>query len=362
VKGGLDVMYLYIASMTGFSGKSLVTLGLGLLLKEEGFRIGYIKPFGKIPLKCGERFIDADAEFMRKSLEIEEPQEVVSPFVVTPEIQKSFLKGKNADTLDIVKEAIKSIGGKDAVIVGGAADLFEGSVFGVNALRIIHYLKARTLVVEPWSGDASIDSIIGSRELLGDSFAGVVINKVPQAAHDYIRDLVRPYLEKRGIPVFASLHRDILLDSITVRQLNEILGGKILCCEEGLDEFVENFSIGAMDVDSALRYFRRTPNKAVITGTHRSDIQLAALETSTQCIILTGGMQTNEVILEKAKTAAVPLISVHEDTFSTVEKIEAVLGKIRIREQKKVLKTKEIITKEFDFKRFLKEVNLLDRS
>jgi BioD-like phosphotransacetylase family protein len=208
------------------------------------------------------------------------------------------------------------------------------------------------------SGDGSIDSIVGARELLGGGFAGAVINRVPQKAHDHVKKSVCPYLEKKGITVFASLHRDILLDSISVRQLNEILSGKVLCCEEGIDEFIENFSIGAMDVDSALKYFRRTPNKAVITGAHRADIQLAALETSTKCIILTGGMYTNDVITGKAKMQGVPILSVHDDTFTTVEKIEHVLGKIRIREQKKVLKTKEIIRQEFDFRRFLKELKL----
>ena len=54
----------------------------------------------------------------------------------------------------------------------------------------------------------------------------------------------------------------------------------------------------------------------------------------------------------------VPILSVHDDTFSTVGKIESVLGKIRIREQEKVLKTKEIIEKEFDLKRMLKELKI----
>jgi BioD-like phosphotransacetylase family protein len=352
------MVYLYIASMSGYSGKSLVTLGLGLLLKESGYRIGYVKPFGKIPVKIGPHLMDADAEFMMKSLGIEEPPEVVSPFVATFEAQNNLLKGRPSDRSADVKKALDTVRDKEIVLVGGAADLFEGSVFGINGLKLINDINAKTLIVEPWRGDCSIDTIIGSSELLGDKFAGAVINKVPEAAHDYIKKSVRPYLEKRGLGIYAALHRDILLDSITVRQINEILGGKVLCCEDGMDDFIENFSIGAMDVDSALRYFRRTPNKAVITGAHRSDIQLAALETSTKCIILTGGMVTNDVILGKAKTSNVPVISVHDDTFSTVEKIESVLGKIRIREQKKVAKTREIIEKEFDFTRLLKELRL----
>jgi BioD-like phosphotransacetylase family protein len=344
--------------MTGFSGKSLITLGLGLLLRDKGLSLGYIKPYGKIPLKLEGRIIDADAEFMRKALAISEPIEVASPFVVTFEAQNKLLKGRPSDKFKEIKEALDAITGKDIVLVGGAADLYEGATFGINGLKLIRHLNANTLVVEPWSGDSSIDSIVGAKELLGDNFLGAVLNKVPEAAHDYVKTSVRPFLEKRGIAVYAALHRDILLDSITVRQLNEILGGKVICAEEGLDEFIESFSVGAMDVDSALKYFRRTPNKAVITGANRADIQLAALETSTRCIILTGGLYTNDVIIGKAKMTKTPIISVHDDTYSTVEKIEAVLGKIRIREQKKVVKTKEIMAKEFDFSRLLKTLKL----
>lgn len=350
--------YLYIASTTGFSGKSLITLGLGLMLKEKGFSIGYIKPYGKVPLKQNGRIVDADADFMRKELDLKESAEVVSPFVVTYEIQNSLLKGKPSDKFDAINKAVSSITNKDLVLVNGAADLYEGVTFGINGLKLIRHLRAKTLIVEPWNGDSSLDAIVGAKELLGQDFMGAVINKVPEALHDHIKASVRPFLEKRGIPVYAAVHRDILLDAISVRQLNEILGGKVLCCEEGMDEFIESFSIGAMDVDSALKYFRRTPNKAVITGAHRSDIQLAALETSTRCIILTGGLYTNDVIIGKAKVTKTPIISVQDDTFAAVQKIESVLGKIRIREQKKVQKTKEIMEREFDFARLLKELKL----
>ncbi len=127
---------------------------------------------------------------------------------------------------------------------------------------------------------------------------------------DHVKETVKPFLEKKGVTIFGVFPRDKCLESMTVAQLNEILNGKVLCCEDKLDEFVENFLIGAMDVDSALNYFRRTPNKAVITGAHRSDIQLAALETSTQCIILTGGFTTNDVVLGKAQAKGIPILSV----------------------------------------------------
>jgi len=62
--------------------------------------------------------------------------------------------------------------------------------------------------------------------------------------------------------------------------------------------------VGAMNVDSALAHFRRQPNKAVITGGDRPDIQLAALETSTRCLILTGNLPPNPLIIGRAKSEA----------------------------------------------------------
>ncbi|MBI3592941.1 MAG: cobyrinic acid a,c-diamide synthase, partial [Nitrospirae bacterium] len=105
---------------------------------------------------------------------------------------------------------------------------------------------------------------------------------------------------------------------------------------------------------SALNYFRKTPNKAVITGAHRSDIQLVAMETSTKCIILTGGLYTNDVVMGKAQSKNIPIISVALDTFTTIDRIEQVIGKTKIREKGKINRTKEIIGAEFDLERFLK--------
>ncbi len=127
------MQYLYIASMTGFSGKSLIALGLGLILKEKGYKVGYIKPYGKIPLKAGGNIVDADAEFMRKTLDIQDPPEVVSPFVATFEDQTNVLKGKASSRFSDFEKAVPSIKDKDIVLVGGGADLFEGSIFGINS-------------------------------------------------------------------------------------------------------------------------------------------------------------------------------------------------------------------------------------
>ncbi len=273
------------------------------------------------------------------------------------EEQTLLFQGKTVDAKKRVLAAYKSFKKKDFIIICGASDLIEGSLLGIDAVSLAEEVKAKVLLVEPWRGDISADSLFGARAILGKRYVGGVINKVPEATMEFAKNTVKPFLEKKGISLYGVIPKDKFLESVTVGQLNEILNGKVLCCEDKLGEFVENFLIGAMDVDSALNYFRRMPNKAVITGAHRSDIQLAALETSTKCIILTGGFQTNEVVLGKARARGIPILSVPSDTFSAIDKIEFRMGKTSIREKRKVERAKELINAGFDMYGFLKKLD-----
>lgn len=57
-----------------------------------------------------------------------------------------------------------------------------------------------------------------------------------------------------------------------------------------------------------------------------------------------------------AQAEGVPIISVHDGAFATIEKIEVSTGKTHIREKRKVERVKELMDPMFDLKRFLKNV------
>jgi BioD-like phosphotransacetylase family protein len=347
---------ILVVSNTPYAGRTFVSLGLAIKLKEMDYDVGYMKPFGTVPVKSGPAVYDADALFAREVLGLTDPIETVSPFVLDFEQQARLLTGELKDAHKRVLAAFRTLKKKDFTIIGGAGDLFDGALTGLDALSLAEAMKAYVLFVEPWRGDASLDALYGAAKLFGERFAGAVLNKVPEAAMSRVKQEIKPFLVKKDVQLFGAFPKDRFLESVTVRQLNEILNGRVLSGETRLDESVENFLIGAMDVDSALTYFRRTPNKAVITGAHRSDIQLAAMETSTKCIIITGGLQTNEVVLGKARATNTPILSVPDDTFSTIDKIELRVGKTSIRERKKVDRAKQILDAEFDMFGFLKSV------
>lgn len=344
---------ILIASNSAHAGRTFLAVGLAMKLMDMGHTVGFLKPLGNLPVKTGKDLYDADALFVKETLGLPDPLQVISPLLMTDENQSLLFQDGIKNAQKQVVAALKSIKKRDFVILCGAADLLEGSTLGLDALSLAEVVKAAVLLVEPWRGDVSCDALFGARALFGDRFTGGVFNKVPGGMMGHVKDEVKPYLEKRNAPVFGVVPKDKLLESVTVAALNEILNGTVLCCEDRLDEFVENFLIGAMDVDSALNYFRRTPNKAVITGAHRTDIQLAALETSTKVIILTGGFQTNEVVLGKARSRGIPILSVPDDTFTTIDKIKLRMDKTSIREKRKVERARELITAGFDMYGFL---------
>lgn|SRR5208283_1170260 len=344
---------LLIASCSAHSGKTFMTLGLGLNLKAIGYRIGYVKPLGKTPTKKGDIVVDQDALLMKESLGLSEPLSVISPFVFDYLTQSALLEGSVGNVQGRVIEALKAFGEKTIVLITAGQDLCEGTALNISAFDLIDALNARVLLVEAWRGPLSIDAVLAASKMTKGRLIGCVLTKVPDNLLQDVREKVKPYLEKKGLKIFGIFPHDKVLESVTVRRIVETLNGGVLCAEDRLDEFVERFLVGAMDADTALSYFMMTPNKAVITGTHRPDIQLVALETSTKCIVLTGGMEPNDFIVTKARQKGIPLIVATGDTFSVAKRLEALMGRTEIREKTKIAHANNLFLKEFDLDRFL---------
>jgi BioD-like phosphotransacetylase family protein len=219
--------------------------------------------------------------------------------------------------------------------------------------------EARALVVVKFNDDLQVlDDALTARARLGDSLIGVVLNAIPRSRMPFVQEIVKPALGARGVPVLAILPQERLLLSVSVGDLVEFLSGKVLCCADKMEELVEHLMVGAMSVDSALSYFRRKPNKAVITGGDRPDIQLAALETSTKCVILTGNLRPSPIILGRAEEVGVPMILVRQDTLTAVEVIERFFGKTRFHLEKKVRRFEEMLADRFDYERLYKVLGL----
>lgn len=342
-------MNLYIASTSEYSGKTLLALALGRIWGEKGVKVGYVKPLGKIPVTEGGRLVDEDASFLARELSLDTPPELVCPAVITQDLVMAAYRGEELHLRGRISAAVRDAEARSGLLlIGGSANLRDGGFLGLSPLELIVNFDCRVVLVDRFEGEKSMDQVLWAAGALGPRLLGVVFNRVasPQAA--FVRGTASSFLEGRGIRVLGVMPADPLLDSVSVPNLAASLRATVLSQSSPPAAMIERFCVGAMDVEHALRVFRGIPRKAVVTGGYRTDIQLAALETDTVCLVLTGGVSPNELILSRAKEKGVAVLTVPENTLTAVERFEDMLGRLRIREPEKIRRGVELVRASVD--------------
>jgi BioD-like phosphotransacetylase family protein len=342
---------LYVTSAETFSGKSAICIGLGVRSSDDGFKVGYIKPVNISCPLCGGLANDEDVAFAKQVFNMPESIDLIGPVALTPARFEQQLRGPETDYEPKFGEALAKIAaGRDIVIMEGGRSLREGYVVDLPPRRVVELADAKVLLVLRYDETLMVDRALTAQDYFGEHLLGVVINEVPRNFNDNVRDVVTPYLLRHKLPVLGILPKDQLLLAPTVMELAEGLRAEILCCDEHTDELVEHMLVGAMSAEGALAYFRRKPNKAVITGGDRADIQMAALETSTRCLILTGNLYPSPIVLNRAEELGVPVLLADLDTLSTIEVIEGYFGRSRFQQPQKVTRFSNLLGEHFNFK------------
>ena len=354
---------LLIGSLEPFSGKSAVVLGLGRQLIQRGFRLSFGKPLATSPDQPstdGGPLIDADVRFVGSILGLGDEQLIPSLHRLEPATAHRRLLAADLDP-GVGFEALRqqlAAATAEVVLLEAAGSLSEGMLYGLGLVQMAQGLDASVLLVHPWVDSRSVDPLLAARAQLGDRLAGVVLNGVAPDEVAGLQAEVVPALAQLGLPVLGVMPRSPLLRSVTVEELARRLDAQVLCCRDRLDLLVETLSIGAMNVNSAMEYFRRRRNMAVVTGADRTDIQLAALEASTQCLILTGVGEPLGQLLSRAEELEVPLLKVDHDTLTTVEVIEQAFGHVHLHEAVKATYAFRLVEEHCDFGPLLAQLPL----
>ncbi len=346
---------LYIGSTSGYSGKNTVTVGLGLAFQQAGLKVGYMKPVGAMPFETEAGLADEDALFVRAALALaDDPAHTptaMTPVVVTHDFKVDAFEGRLPGVAD--GGLVRSIGaaykglakGRDVVLVAGSGSMYSGKYSGVDAISVVKSLDIKAVVIDRFEKELNYDLLLMLKEQLGDNLAGVILNDVPPAFLEEVSGHLAPFLEARGIPVLGILPRDPLMGSITVGDLAQRLGGKVISAHHRTDRVVSQFLIGTMQVENFMLHFRKKKNAAVIVGGDRADVQLVALEGDCPCLVLTGNLYPNDVILTRSEVLETSIIIVREDTFTVAKKMENLLTRHKMRDAVKVRQGAELVAK-----------------
>lgn len=353
-----SVKHLLVGSVQSYSGKSATILGMAQQLKQQGLDISYGKPLGTCQSESPDDILDEDVRFIQQTLNLDSQH--LRPTLLSLDATTIHRRITGEDTTDYCQQLRQypQLRGGDLVLLEGPGSLEEGRLFEMSLKQMAEILDAGILLIARYHSPLIIGSLLFAQDLLGDRLLGVLINDIPVELLLEIETTVKPFLEAKGIPIYGMLPRSQLLRSVSVEELVHQLKAEVLCRSDRLDLMVEELRIGAMNVNSALKYFRKANNMAVVTGGDRTDIQLAALETSTHCLILTGQIAPNAMILQRAEDLEIPVLSVDLDTLTTVEIVDRAFGQVRLHETVKVECVQQMIAEHFDINRLINRLGI----
>jgi BioD-like phosphotransacetylase family protein len=351
---------LYVASTETFVGKSAVCVGLLERAQRDGFTIGYMKPVSVAVTRAEDVVLDDDATFIRQHFGLTDSLEQIAPILITAGVVERTLRGRPSDFSRQLRDAYVSVSrNKDFVLLEGANNWAEGSLVDLSADQITDTLQAPVLLISRYRGTFVLDTILAVQHYAGDRLLGVLLNQIDEPQFDFVCSRVAPFLEQRGVPVLGTIVQDSQLAGVTVGDLLEYLGGQLIGNSAWLDKLVEHLMIGAMSAAAAITHFRRRDHKAVFTGGDRAEIQLAALETSTSVLVLTGNIRPTAEVIDRAEERQVPIILLADDTLTAVDRSERIFGHIRFKQTAKIERFTSLLDQHFDFARLYDQLGMV---
>ncbi|WP_292461517.1 phosphotransacetylase family protein [Methanolobus sp.] len=352
---------ILISSSEEYSGKSSICMGLGKIFQNKGFIIGYMKPVGNLLINVHGSLADEDSESIKQLLGLQDPSEFITPIYLTDSLTNDALTGIKKDLDSKLLEAYARISkGKDIVIIEGTGGIGGGAMYNLSDPEVASKLGTKMLLVTRFDSIFAVDRILCDLRIIQDPemLAGVILNEVPLSMLERVKELVVPFLEKKGVSVFGVIPLDETLRSIPISDIVEGLHGEILIGSDKLADLVDSYLVGAMEAGSAIKYFRRTPDSAVITGGDRADIQMAAIEARVKCLILTGNMQPSGAVLASAEGVGIPVIMVRGDTMGTIERMEHLIGHAHVKQQVKLDRILALLEKNVNVKEIAEIVGI----
>lgn len=314
---------LYVTSLSSGAGKSAICAGLGKLALDKGRKVGFFRP---VISANGD---NGDAAFFKSLFKMDEAIERIGP----------VWRDEAA-----LRTAVKDTHDRFASI---EINLVEG-VFGHSKLSIdvATSLNAQVIVVADYSEDLAQASEMGRS--FGKSLLGVIINKVPRSRLERASRELPPRLAAAGIKVLSMMPEDRSLLAPTVGELAEQLHGEMVGTSEKSTGLVENVMVGVSNVDAGPAYYGRKTNKAAVLKSERPDMQMAALETPTACLILAGDTLLKEIVVDRAREMDVPIIRVREGVVSVAARIEEAVVNSRFHQESKLPRLMELMRAHLD--------------
>ena len=325
---------LYIAGTGQGVGVTALVTATARHLAAQGRSVSLVKPLRLVD-EVPPPGPDLDVEFFRKAAPGTSPPNGWPLEATAAQLaQDPGLLARAAETV-----AGLAGDGRSVIVEGLAVDTDTADASAALASA----LNARVILSATYQPSMTGQDLRQACDPFGESLAGVVLNRVYRhRAHDATARL-GPAIEAEGVRVLGAVPEDRRMLAPSVRDLAEHLDGEFLLFPERGDALVEYVMTGGWFLDQGVHVFSRRENKAVVVRGDRPDLQMAALETSTVCLVLTGGINPIQYVTYHAEQEEVPLIQVPHSTLETLQRLHTVDQRVSVRHLAKVARYADLM-------------------
>ncbi len=333
---------IFIAATRQNDGKTMISLGLLLNLKQIVPKTGFIKPVGQRYVEIDGHKVDEDSVLVGKILGTH-PRKLkqMSPIAVERGFTEKYLERERlGELISIIKKSYaRCAEGNDLVMIEGTGHAGVGSVFDLNNATVARILNSKVVLVTIGGIGRPIDEVMLNKVLFekeGVELIGVIVNKVLPEKMDKIQTYVKKGLKRKGVELLGVIPYTEALSRPTMGQVKEALNLKLMHGEEFLENKVGNTVVGAMSPHNALKYIHH--GSLVITPGDREDLILAIIgssmikqekESRIAGLILTGDLTPYKTIVELLRRTKVPVLKAEQDTYTVASRFHDLVVKIR---------------------------------
>lgn len=358
---------LFVSSVNDAAGKNMVIAGIGKKMLADKYRIGFLKPLANKPHLHDRVASDEDALFFRDIFGLNDQIKHLTSLVVNDEVFRNIISGKEKSELSAkTKESVDNLSKeKDILLVKGLGRFYRGSSLGLSEHSLIRDFNWPTILIDGFQANRFalpidiIDGFIMAKKTLGNLLTGVIFNYVPDNQIEYLKNKIVPFLQKEHqietlgiIPALSSLK------ALSIKEIRTMLKAELLSGTDQEENTIEEFCISTMNMENDIKYFRDTKCNAVIISGDRVEIQLAALESQIQCLILTGKLYPPEIVLSKAEEMNVPVLVVRDNSLETSRKIERLRKHFGLYTPSKIDQAIKLVQKHVNIKAIYKKLGL----
>lgn len=322
---------LLLTSTKSGSGKSAIAIGAFLKLKEEGFNPGYFKGIGDSSSITPKNRTDKDVSVITTVVSRKFSKEEICPQFFNPHYFLDEINPKNANEVKkYILDGFHQMKEKtDYMIIEGNHNLHQYHAIGLDDISFAKETNAKVIICTPIDDDSDLNQLLAAYEyckMKEVQVAGVILSGTNPTSDVRIEKYHIPILKDLNVPFIGGLKNAKQLEKPTIAEVMDAVDGKLIAGDyiKVKNNFINSFAIGAMGADAALSFLRRGKDQCIITGGDRSDIALAAMETSTSLIIFTGNIRPNQKIISKAEEKGIPLILAASDTYTIVERVKKI--------------------------------------